>query len=57
MALQQNVFYQQAVQSNDIVCASMRISQIIGKKMKPFTNSEYIKECLNAAVKEISPEK
>ena len=54
---EQNVFQKQAAQLNAIVYASMRISHVIGKKMKPFSGGEYIKECLMAAVEEIAPDK
>nr|XP_022904403.1 general transcription factor II-I repeat domain-containing protein 2-like [Onthophagus taurus]XP_022904404.1 general transcription factor II-I repeat domain-containing protein 2-like [Onthophagus taurus] len=54
---QQNVFQKQNQQSNDIVSTSLKISQIIAKKMKPFSDGEYIKECLIAAAEDISPEK
>ena len=52
---QQKVFQKQMAQSNSVVQASMRISHIIAKKMKPFSDGEYIKECLLAAVEVIMP--
>jgi len=57
LTAQQNVFQKQEAQSNAIVHASLRISHIIGKKMKPFSDGEYIKECMMAAVEEIAPDK
>ena len=57
LAVQQNVFRKQTVQSNAIVSASIKVSNIIAKKMKPFADGEYIKDCLIAAVEEICPEK
>jgi len=54
---QQNVFQKQAAQSNAVVTASFRISNIIAKNMKPFTDGDYIKECLISAVQELVPEK
>ena len=57
LTAQQNVFQKQVVQSNAIIHASMRIFHIIGKKMKPFSDGEYNKECLMAAVEKIAPDK
>jgi len=37
--------------------ASYAISQIIAKRTKPFSDAEYVKECLNAVVEVICPEK
>jgi len=37
--------------------ASYAISQIIAKRAKPFSDAEYVKECLNAVVEVICPEK
>lgn len=54
---QQNIFHKQTAQSNGIVSASLRVSHIIANNMKPFTDGNYIKECLIAAVEEICPEK
>ncbi|XP_026475435.1 general transcription factor II-I repeat domain-containing protein 2-like [Ctenocephalides felis] len=54
---QQNIFHKQSQKSNGIVSASFKISQIIAKKLKPFSDGEYIKDCLIAAVEEIDPEK
>ena len=36
--------------------ANYAISQIIANTMKPITEAEYIKECLNAIVEIICPE-
>lgn len=54
---QQNVFHKQNQELTDIVSTSFKISQIIAKKMKPFSDGEYIKECLIAAAEEICPDK
>ena len=54
---QQNVFQRPTGEATAVVNASMRISHIIAKKMKPFTDGEYIKECLLAAAEEIAPKK
>ncbi|XP_055388131.1 general transcription factor II-I repeat domain-containing protein 2-like [Condylostylus longicornis] len=56
LGAQQSFLRKQHVQSNAIVSASIKISYIIAKKMKPFADGDYIKECLVAAVEEICPE-
>ena len=52
---QQNVFQKAASEDKAIVNASLRISQIIAKKMKPFLDGEFVKDCLLAAVEELAP--
>ena len=52
---QQNVFHRPTGEATAFVNASMRISHITAKKMKPFMDGEYIKECLLAAAEEIAP--
>ncbi|XP_076806318.1 general transcription factor II-I repeat domain-containing protein 2B-like [Clavelina lepadiformis] len=37
--------------------ASLAVSSIIAKKMKPFTDGEFVKECLMAVVDEVCPDK
>jgi len=54
---QQNVYRRPTYEANAIVNASLRISQIIAIKMKAFSDGEYIKECLLAAVEEICGKK
>ncbi|GFX78633.1 general transcription factor II-I repeat domain-containing 2-like protein [Trichonephila clavipes] len=54
---QQYIFHKQTTQSNGIVSASFRVSHIIAKNMKPFTDGNYIKDCLIAVVEEIFPKK
>ena len=51
---QQNLFQRPTGEATAVVNASMHI---IAKKMKPFTDGEYIKECLLAAAEEIAPKK
>ena len=57
LTVEQNIFHKKTIQSNAIVNASMRISHIIGKNMKPFSDGQYIKECLVAVAEEIIPKK
>ena len=54
---QQNVFQKAVSKDKAIVNASLRISQIIAKKMKPFSDGEFVKDCLLAAVEELAPTK
>ena len=54
---QQQIFQKHNSDSNAVVSASLRISQIIAKKIKQFSDGEYVKECLLAAVEEIAPTK
>ena len=54
---QQNVFQKAASEDKAIANASLRISQIIAKKMKPFSDGEFVKDCLLAAVEELAPTK
>ena len=49
------MFHRPTGEATAVVNASMRISHIIAKKMKPFMDGEYIKECLLAAAEEIAP--
>ena len=54
---QQNVFQKAASEDKAIVNASLRISQIITKKMKQFSDGEFVKDSLLAAVEELAPTK
>ncbi|GFX03596.1 uncharacterized protein TNCV_2111681 [Trichonephila clavipes] len=53
LTCQQYIFHKQTAQPNGIVSASFRVSLIIAKNMKPFTDGNYIKDCLIAVVEEI----
>jgi hypothetical protein len=47
-----------ATKTNEVaVQASVIISQIIAKKSKPFTDGEYVKECIMKATEILCPEK
>ena len=54
---QQNVFQKAASEDKAIVNASLRISQIIANKMKSFSDGEFVKDCLLAAVEELASTK
>ena len=42
---------------SDIVKASFNISNLLAKKLKPFSEGEFIKECIIVAVQQICPKK
>ena len=54
---QQNVFQKAASEDKAIVNTSLRICQIIARKRKPFSDGEFVKDCLLAAVEELAPTK
>jgi len=54
---QQNIFKKQISQNKSIVRASYVVSQIISKNNRPFTDAEFIKNCMLAVVDEICPDK
>lgn len=43
--------------SSDIIKSSYSVASIIAKKMKPFSDGEFVKECLNAVIKDVLPDK
>jgi hypothetical protein len=52
---QQNIFTV-AIKSNEAaVHVNFAISQIIAKKSKPFTDGEYVKECITKAAEKLCP--
>jgi hypothetical protein len=54
---QQNIVTVATKSNEAAVHASFAISQIIAKKSKPFTDNEYVKECLMKAAEILCPEK
>ena len=54
---QQKFFVSAALESESAVKASYRISHIIAKHCKPFSDGEYIRECLMVAAEDITPGK
>lgn len=54
---QQTMFGAALQQPSNIVKASYSVSFVIAKKMKPFADGEFVKECLEAVVKDILPDK
>jgi hypothetical protein len=54
---QQNIFTVATKTDEATVQANFIISQIIAKKSKPFTDGEYVKECIIKAAEILCPEK
>lgn len=54
---QQTFFVKANREMECVVKASFYISEIIAKKLKPFSDGEFVKECIDAAVDCLCPEK
>lgn len=54
---QQNIFKKCSEESSSLVKAGLQISKLIAEHNKPFTDGEFIKNCILAAVNEICPDK
>ncbi|CAG4978200.1 unnamed protein product [Parnassius apollo] len=54
---QQSLFTKANTEQESATCASLRVALEIGKRGKPFTDGEMIKEFLIAVAEEICPEK
>ena len=54
---QTNFFKKKQEESESVTKAALVVSSLIAKRMKPFTDAEFIKECTLAIVKEVCPEK
>ena len=57
LSVQQNIFSNTNSESEKAVRASFAISKLIAKKYKPFTDGEFIKECVITSVQIMCPEK
>ena len=55
--LQGNMFTKGSHKATGIVHASYIISELIAKKLKEFSDGEFVKECLVAAAEVLCPEK
>ena len=53
---QQNVFRNQNTDVENVVRASYAVSKLIGKKLMPFTDGEFIKECMLVVAEVVCPE-
>ena len=54
---QQDIFVRQTQVNQSAVRASFWIAQLIASSGKSFTNSEFVKNCMNAVVERVCPEK
>ena len=54
---QTNFFKKKQEESESVTKAALVVSLLIAKRMKPFTDAEFIKECTLAIVNEVCPEK
>ncbi|KAI6652917.1 General transcription factor II-I repeat domain-containing protein 2A-like [Oopsacas minuta] len=54
---QQSKFLQHTSELKNTTRASFAVSELIGKRMKPFTDGEFVKECLLTVADIICPEK
>lgn len=54
---QQTMFSSALQKPSSIVKASYSVAMVIAKKMKPFSDGELVKECLEAVIKDVLPEK
>ena len=54
---QTNFFKKKQEESESVTKAALVVSSLIAKRMKPFTDAEFIKECTLAIINEVCPEK
>jgi hypothetical protein len=54
---QQNIFQKVSIQKDSIVKASYVVANLIAKKSKPFTDGEFIKQCMEDVADLICPDK
>ena len=54
---EQSIFSKSDSSVKSVTAVSFAISNIIAKRMKPFTDGEYIKECLNEFADQCCPDK
>ena len=52
-----NYFKKKLEESESVTKAALVVSSLIAKRMKPFTDAEFIKECTLAIVNKVCPEK
>ena len=57
LSVHQNIFTNTNSESEKAVRASFAISKLIAKKYKPFTDGEFIKECVITLAQIMCPEK
>ena len=54
---QQSVFTNLSLQQESVVAASYIVAEVIAKKSKPFSDGEFVKECLHRVADVLCPEK
>ena len=54
---QQSVFTNLSLQKESVVAASYIAAEVVAKKSKPFSDGEFVKECLHRVVDVLCPEK
>ena len=54
---QQTNFFKEKQESESVTKAALAVSSLIAKRMKPFTDAEFIKECTLAIVNKVCPKK
>ena len=52
-----SIFQKQNIESEKNTQASYEVAKLIAKNMKPFTDGDFVKDCLMAVVEVICPEK
>ena len=57
LVTEQSIFKKVDTSQKSVTAASYAISNIIAKRMKPFTDGEYIKECLTVFMDNCCPDK
>ena len=57
LVTKQSIFKKVDTSQKSVTAASYAISNIIAKRMKPFTDGEYIKECLTVFMDNCCPDK
>lgn len=57
LKIQQKIFSSALQQPSNVVKASYSVSYLIAKKMKTFSDGEFVKECIEAVVNDVLPDK
>jgi hypothetical protein len=54
---QQNIFIIKCICNESGVCASYVVAEIIAKTGRPFTYSEFVKQCMLSVTEEVCPDR
>ena len=57
LANQQSLMVKPTVDTKNAARASFHVSNLLAKKLKPFSDGEFVKECMDIVVENICPEK